>query len=230
MRAMAETTQRSKPAAKRQTKPRRTAKTGQATKTTAKTAAAKKPATKRTAAKKPAAAKSAPATPRPRKKREVFHEGHKRKLLVVVDETPECESALAYAASRAQRTDGKLALLFVIEPGDFQHWLGVEEIAREEGHSKAKAVFRLFGRKLKTMGFEEIVPEEIIREGHKAEEITQLIEEDHDIGVLVLGASRDPSGPGPLVTSLAAGRSGTFPIPITVVPGCLATEEILAMA
>jgi len=224
MRAMAETTQKAKPAAKRQT--------SQTTKSaTANKPATKKPATKKAAAKKPAASKSAAtSTPRPRKKREVFHEGHKRKLLVVVDETPECESALAYAASRAQRTDGKLALVFVIEPGDFQHWLGVEEIAREEGHNKARAVFRLFGRKLKNMGFEEIVPEEIIREGHKAEEITQLIEEDHDIGVLVLGASRDPSGPGPLVTSLAGGRSGTFQIPITVVPGCLATEEILAMA
>jgi len=48
---------------------------------------------------------------------------------------------------------------------------------------------------------------------------------------LVLGASRDPSGPGPLVTSLAGGRlAGTFPIPITVVPGHLSIEEILALA
>lgn len=186
------------------------------------------------AAKKPAAkGKSADKTPSPaasRKKRQVFHEGHKRKLLVVVDETPECESALAYAASRANRTAGQLALVYVIEPGDFQHWLGVEEIAREEGHSKAKAVFRLFGRKLKAMGFEDLVPEEIIREGQKAEEITKLIEEDEDIGVLVLGASKDPSGPGPLVSSLAGGRSGTFHVPITVVPGCLGIEEILEMA
>ena len=65
-------------------------------------------------------------------------------------------------------TAGQLALLYVIEPGvDFQ-WLGVEDVAREEGHNKAKAVFRLFGRKLKTMGFEDLVPEEIVREGMKA--------------------------------------------------------------
>jgi nucleotide-binding universal stress UspA family protein len=167
-----------------------------------------------------------------RKKRQIFAEGHKRKFLVVVDETPECESALAFAASRAQRTAGRLALLYVVEPGvDFQHWLGVEEIAREEGHNKAKAVFRLFGRKLKTMGFEDLTPEEIVREGIKAEEILKLIEEDHDIGVLVLGASKDPSGPGPLVSTLAGGRlAGTFPVPITVVPGCLGIEEILALA
>ena len=173
-----------------------------------------------------------PAPSKPRKKREVHAEGHKRKFLVVVDETPECESALAFAASRAQRTHGQLALLYVIEPGgEFQHWLGIEEVAREEGLNKAKAVFRLFGRKLKAMGFETLVPEEIVREGIKAEEITKLIEEDQDIGVLVLGASKDPSGPGPLVSTLAGGKlTGTFPVPITIVPGHLTVEEILGLA
>ncbi len=187
----------------------------------------------RMAKSKPAAKKKASApTPRPRKKRQIYQEGHKRKFLVVVDETPECESALAFAASRAQRTKGRLALLYVIEPeGEGMHWLGVEDVAREEGQSKAKAVFRLFGRKLRAMGFEEIEPEEIVREGIKDEEITKTIEEDEDIGVLVLGASKDPSGPGPLVSSLAGGKfAGSFPVPITVVPGHLSTEEILALA
>lgn len=174
--------------------------------------------------------KTPPAAPRERRKRQIYVEGHKRKFLVVVDETPECESALAFAASRAQRTAGQLALLYVIEPGT-DIWLGVEEVAREEGLTKAKAVFRLFGRKLKAMGFEKLVPEEIVREGSKAEEITNLIEEDEDIGVLVLGASKDPSGPGPLVSTLAGGRlAGMFPVPITVVPGHLPIEEILALA
>jgi nucleotide-binding universal stress UspA family protein len=173
----------------------------------------------------------APA-PKPRRKRQVHAEGHRRKFLVVVDETPECESALAFAASRAQRTQGQLALLYVIEPGiDFQHWLGVEEVAREEGLNKAKAVFRLFGRKVRAMGFEDLVPEEIVREGQKPEEIMKQIEEDQDIGVLVLGASKDPSGPGPLVSTLAGGRlASTFSVPITVVPGHLTIEEILALA
>ena len=47
----------------------------------------------------------------------------------------------------------------------------------------------------------------------------------------MLGASKDPSGPGPLVSTLAGGRhAGSFPVPITVVPGCLGIEEILALA
>lgn len=210
---------------------------------TKKPAAKKKtasPPTGKPAAKKktalPAAAtaktKTTPPSPRPRKKREIYFEGHKRKFLVVVDETPECDRALAFAASRAKRTKGRLALLYVIEPeGEALHWLGIEDVAREEGLSKAKAVFRLFGRKLKTMGFEELIPEEIVREGSKADEITKAIEEDPDIGVLVLGASKDPSGPGPLVSSLAGGKlAGSFPVPMTVVPGHLTTDEILALA
>lgn len=167
----------------------------------------------------------------PRKKRQVFAQGHRRKFMVVVDETPECEAALAFAACRATHTDGSLVLLYVIEPGDFQHWLGVEEVAREEGQNKAKAVFRLFGRKLKNMGFENLQFEEVVREGNKAEQIAEAIEEDEDLAVLVLGASKDPSGPGPLVSSLAAGKlAGTFPIPITIVPGHLTFEDIQGLA
>ena len=163
--------------------------------------------------------------------RELFAQGHKRKFLVVVDESPEGEAALFYAARRAQRTGGGLALLFVIEPPEMTHWLGVEEAFREEQHVKARAVFRLRSRKLKAWGFEEIGHQEIIREGHKAEEIVKLIEEDRDFGILVLGASTDPAGPGPLVSSLAAGgKAGTFPIPVTIVPGNLTLDEIKGLA
>jgi len=164
-------------------------------------------------------------------KRRVFDEGHRRKFLVVLDETPECETALSFAAARAERTGGGLVLLFVIEPGGFQHWLAVEEAQREEGLSKAQAVFRLYTRKLKYWGLDELPREQIVREGDKAEEIRKVIEEDEDIAVLVLGASTDPSGPGPLVTTLAAGAStGCFPIPITIVPGNLSYDDVKGIA
>jgi hypothetical protein len=69
------------------------------------------------------------------------------------------------------------------------------------------------------------------REGDKAGEIVRLIEEDEDIGILVLGASTDPGGPGPLVASLAAGtKAGTFSIPITIVPGHLSLEQVEGVA
>ena len=166
-----------------------------------------------------------------RKRRLSFEQGHLRKLLVVVDETPEVESALFFAAHRIQRTGGKLLLLYVIEPQDFQHWMGVRDIQRQEGVNKATAIFRMFRRKLTLAGFPDIPIEEVIREGTKPEQILELIVDDVDIGILVLGASTDNRGPGPLVSSLAAGKyAGTFPIPITIVPGTLSSDEIAAMA
>jgi hypothetical protein len=75
------------------------------------------------------------------------------------------------------------------------------------------------------------VTEEAIREGAVAEQILQAINEDDDVAILVLGASTDVKGPGPLVASLAAGKqAGSFPIPITIVPGYLALDEIKALA
>jgi nucleotide-binding universal stress UspA family protein len=165
-----------------------------------------------------------------RKKRRAYEQGHLRKFVVVVDETPEVQSALYFAASRIKRTGGQLLLLYVIEPQDFQHWIGVRDIQRQEEINKATAIFRLFRRKLTNDGF-DIPVEEVIREGRKPEQILALVEEDEDIGILVLGASTDPRGPGPLVSSLATGRyAGSFPIPITIVPGSLAPEEIEMLA
>jgi nucleotide-binding universal stress UspA family protein len=165
------------------------------------------------------------------KKRRSFEAGHFRKFLIVVDESQEVEGALYYAASRIQRSSGSIVMLYVIVPQEFQHWINVRQQQVEEETTKAKALFRLFRRKLNLAGFENVASEEIIREGGKGEEIRKLIEEDEDIAILVLGASTDPAGPGPLVASLAAGTAaGSFSIPVTIVPGSLDLEDIKALA
>jgi nucleotide-binding universal stress UspA family protein len=165
------------------------------------------------------------------KKRRSFEADHFRKFLVIVDESPEVESALYYAASRMQRSSGALVMLYVIVPQEFQHWINVRQQQVEEETAKAKALFRLLRRKLNLAGYDSVACEEIIREGGKSEEILKLIDEDEDIAVLVLGASTDAAGPGPLVTSLAAGSAvGSFPIPITIVPGTLALEDVRSLA
>jgi nucleotide-binding universal stress UspA family protein len=167
----------------------------------------------------------------PTKKRKIFEQGHRRKYVVVVDESPEVDAALYFAANRVKRTGAAILLCYVIEPQDYQHWMGVKDIQRQEEANKAAALFRLFRRKLGQAGFDQVPVEEVVREGNKAEQIRAMIEEDEDVGVLVLGASMDPRGPGPLVSSLAGGRSaGTFPVPITVVPGNLTADDIAALA
>jgi nucleotide-binding universal stress UspA family protein len=165
------------------------------------------------------------------KPRRSFEAGHLRKFLLIVDDSTEVESALYYAASRVQRSSGIIVMLYVIEPAEFTYWVGVRERQIEEETATAKALFRLFRRKLNQAGFEDVVTEEAIREGAKAEQIVAAINEDDDVAIMVLGASTDVKGPGPLVASLAVGKqAGSFPIPITIVPGNLALDDIKALA
>ena len=164
------------------------------------------------------------------KKRRVFETGHRRKFLVIADESKEVEAALFFAASRSDHTGGSVVLLYVIEP-DNQFWGGVRQVQIDEETAKAKAVFRLLRRKLANEGFDKVPVEEVIAEGKKVEQILKVIEEDEDVAVLALGASTDAKGPGPLVASLAAGSTaGKFPIPITIVPGDLTLDDIKALA
>ena len=153
-------------------------------------------------------------------------EGHRRKFLVVIDDTPECERAVHYAANRARRTNGVLVMMFAIEPGDFQHWLGVEEIMKAEARDEAEAVLSKFSAEVRErVGIE---PETIIRMGKATEEIFALIEQDQDIAILVLAAGSAKEGPGPLVSSIA-GHGAAFPIPVIVIPVSLTDEDIDAI-
>src|SRR5262249_42746145 len=164
------------------------------------------------------------------KRRRVFEQGHARKLLVVVDESPEVEGALFYAAGRALHTGAQVILLYVIEPEN-QFWDAVRQAQLDEQTNKARALFRLFRRKLANAGFDKVGIEEVIREGKLVDAILQQIEDDEDVAVLVLGAANESAGPGPLVSTLAAGSTaGQFPIPITIVPGDLTIDEIQALA
>jgi nucleotide-binding universal stress UspA family protein len=160
-------------------------------------------------------------------KRRSTEAGHRRKFLVVIDDTPECSRALLYAARRAEHTNGALTLLFVITPADFKHWMGVENIMRAEAMEEAEATLSRFADMAR--GFSAIEPQLVIREGGRAEEIVKLINEDEDISILVLAAATDKEGPGPLVSALAGKQSGTFPVPITIVPGHLDDEAIGAV-
>ena len=160
-------------------------------------------------------------------KRLMREAGHRRKFLVVIDETPECERAVAYASRRAQSTGGALVLLFVIETADFQQWLGVEQIMREEAKAAANAA--LDGHASKVREAVGIEPELVVREGARVDEIHKLIEDDQDIAILVLAAGNAKEGPGPLVASIA-GKAAAFPIPVTVVPQNLSDEDIESLA
>jgi nucleotide-binding universal stress UspA family protein len=161
--------------------------------------------------------------------RKSYEPGHQRKLLVVVDGTPECDRAVYYASRRAIRTGSRLVMLAVVSVGDVnQQWLGVGDLMLEEAREEANARLDQFAGRARNLA--GIDPERVLRQGAKAEEALKLIEEDEDIAVLVLAAGTGKDGPGPLVSSLAGSAAGNFPVPITIVPGHLSDQELDALA
>src|SRR5262249_56352797 len=102
-------------------------------------------------------------------------------------------------------------------------WLGVADIMRAEAHEEAHAILDRHAKRVgKITG---VMPECVIREGEKAEQMLALIDEDEDIAALILGAGTGTEGPGPLVANLVQ-SSGSFPIPVAIVPGHLSDEDL----
>lgn len=149
-----------------------------------------------------------------------------RKFLVVLDDSRECLNAMRFAAMRAKNTGGGVQILSIIPPDEFNHWIGVGNIMREEARERINAHFEVFAKWMRDR--QGIDPELVIREGEPVPEILAQIREDPEIGVLVLGAGTDKSGPGPLVSQLAR-SSGSLPVPITIVPGELSKERLEAV-
>ncbi len=149
-----------------------------------------------------------------------------RKFLVVLDDSRECLNAMRFAAMRAAHTGGGVTILSVIPPDEFNHWIGVGEIMRQEARERIETHFEVFAKWMRDR--QGVDPELVIREGEAVQEILAQIEEDPEIGVLVLGAGLDKNGPGPLVTQMSR-ASGTLPVPVTIVPGQLSKEKLEAI-
>ncbi len=161
------------------------------------------------------------------RKRRSYEAGHTPKWLVVIDDTPECDRAVYFAARRAARVNAGVTMLRIIETADHnQQWLGVADIMKAEAHEEAQAALERFAARAN--GIAGITAERVIREGSTAEQILKLIEDDEDIAILVLAAAASSEGPGPLVSSIGK-TAGDFPIPVAIVPGHLTDDELDAM-
>jgi len=149
-----------------------------------------------------------------------------RKFLVVLDDSRECLNAMRFAAMRAAHTGGGVQILSIIPPEEFNHWIGVGDIMREEARERIVAHFEVFAKWMRDR--QKVDPELVIREGEPVGEILAQVREDPEIGVLVLGAGSGKKGPGPLITQLIR-NSGSLPVPMTIVPGEMSKERLEAV-
>jgi len=150
-----------------------------------------------------------------------------RTFLVMVDDSEEFSPTLRFVCRRAEHTGGRIALLYIIQPAEFQHWLGVGDLMKQESREEAEEMCQVVADVVhRRTGKTPII---FIREGQPQEVLSALIEEEPSLSVLVLGASTAGEGPGPIVSHIVNKVAGDFALPITIVPGSLSDEEIDAI-
>lgn len=147
-----------------------------------------------------------------------------RVFLVVVDETEEMANALHFACRRAEHTGGRVAMLYVIEPPEFQHWLGVERVMQDEARQQAEQTLQNLAARVQTMTGK--MPILHIREGRRRDEVLALLDEEPRISIVVLGTASGRQDPGPLVNYLVSRMGDQMKVPITLVPGRLSATDI----
>ena len=154
-------------------------------------------------------------------------ESKERVFLVVVDDSEELKVALRYACLRASRTGGRIALLRVVEPADFQHWMAVGDLMREEAREEAEQLLQKLAAEV--VDYTDQMPILYVREGPARDELVKLIEEEPAISILVLAAAAGEGGPGPLISFLASKGLNKLRVPLTIVPGTLTDEQLEAV-
>ncbi len=146
-------------------------------------------------------------------------------FLVVVDNTTEMRVALKYASIRALRTRGRVGLLRVVRKGDFQHWAAIGHLMREEAREQAEQLLQEHAATVSELTKGEM-PILYIKEGDTKSALVKLINEDNQISSLVLAASTNKRGPGPLIMYFTKKLMGKLRIPVTIVPGDIEDDHI----
>ncbi len=146
-----------------------------------------------------------------------------RTYLVVIDETPEAQIALRFAARRAVKTGGSVEILALIPKPEFVQWGGVMATIEDEARQRAEAlVTGAAGTLIQESGLKPTIT---VREGDGPKIIREMIAENSEIAALVLGAAEGGS-PGALVTHFAGGDMAALPVPLMIIPGSLDREAI----
>lgn len=146
-----------------------------------------------------------------------------RIYLVVIDDSPEAEIALRFAARRAVKTGGAVTIVSIVPPQEFIAFGGLQATIEEEAyHHAEKLVADAAGTLFAESGLKPTIT---VREGDGPTIVRAMIAANPEIAALVLAAAA-AGGPGPLVSHFAGTDAGSLPVPVTIVPGSLSREEI----
>lgn len=140
-----------------------------------------------------------------------------RIYLTVIDDTPEAESALRFAARRAVKTGGGVEILALLPRQEFIAFGAVQATIEDEQRSHAEGlVARAAGALFEESG---VRPTITVLSGDGPAVIRDMIAANPEIAALVLGAATGGT-PGALVSHFAA-DPGALAVPLMLIPGGL---------
>ena len=145
-----------------------------------------------------------------------------RTYLSVIDDQPEARVALRFAARRAAKTGGAIAILALVPPAEFVQWSGVQAAMEEEERLRIEAmVHAAAGSLLEETGLK---PDILVQQGDPVAAVRAVLKE-RDVAALVLGAPASGE-PGPLLAHFAGAAAGQMPCPVMIIPGSLSDEAL----
>ncbi|MQX36080.1 universal stress protein [Roseospira navarrensis] len=153
---------------------------------------------------------------------------HPLTFMVLVDDSDEMRKALRFACIRARATGGRVVLMRIVEPPDFQHFKFVGDKMKSEALGDAEKRLQRLAAEVQRLSGR--MPMLTVREGKPSEEITDCVREDPTISVLVLAAAGGKEGPGPLISGLAGSFGAGLRVPVLVIPAHMSEEDIDRLA
>lgn len=145
-------------------------------------------------------------------------------LLVCANKEEYSKVALHFACRLAKKNKGKITILHVIEPVDYQSIGMVAKKMQQEKLSDAKALLKSLSQEVKN--FLKTPPTLLLREGLIEEEIIQVLEEDNSINMMVAGAPGDEAPKSKILPPLVSELGQKIQVPMLIVPGSLTEHQI----
>jgi len=145
-------------------------------------------------------------------------------FLVCVSNHAESETAVRYGCSLAKKHNGRVAILYVLEPDEFRGLLTITDAIHDEKEANAQEL-------LKKMAdichlYYEDMPLLLLKEGKLAEEIVHAANQQSDTQMVILGI-REESDRAPKLASRLADKLGSELLaPIMMIPGNISQEKL----
>lgn len=140
--------------------------------------------------------------------------------LLVVDDSHEFIEALKAASELAARSHAQIALLYTLEPMEFQQWGGIEERMRAERREKAEDAIKRASEIVK--GINGQTPSFYIEEGAPQDVLVDILKNEIGIKALVLGACRASN---PLISYFTGKGLAHLTVPLFIIPDTNADGE-----